>query len=248
MSHRIGIVGAMEREVGVLLKEWRRGTMRSGANVFGVWRSEFATYIASGIGRVPAALATRALVEGDRPAILISAGFAGALTRSLSVGQTIIPGTVIDSQTEESFPVQGGTGVLVSTLAIADEDAKRELGERFRAEAVDMEAAAVARVAQEKGVSFCALKAISDELGFAMPPFNAYVTAEGKLAIERFAAHVAFRPSYWSSLVHLARNSRRASVELSAALAHLISILSRNSVTALEQALDGLAAGATPVN
>jgi len=249
MSLKIGIVSAMEREVGPLLKTWKRGTIRDGSRVYGVWRSDTSTYIVSGIGREPGLLAARALVAGERPDILVSAGFAGALTRQLTVGETITPGTVIDGQTGERFLSQGGIGVLISAAAIADEGAKKQLGEQYGAEAVDMEGAAVARVAQENGIPFCAVKSISDELGFAMPPFNAYVTADGKLALERFAAHIAIRPSYWPSLVQLARNSKRASLELSAALQHLLSTLSgKGSGADLRQALGEVMASARPVN
>jgi adenosylhomocysteine nucleosidase len=249
MSLKIGIVSAMEREVSSLLKGWKRGTIRHGSKVYGVWCSGAATYIASGIGREPGLLATRALVAGERPDILISAGFAGALTRTLSVGETITPGTVIDGYTDERFSAQGGTGVLVSAAAIVDEGTKKQLGEQYAADAVDMEAAAVARVAQENGILFCAVKSISDELGFAMPPFNAYVTPDGKLALERFAAHIAVRPSYWPSLVQLARNAKKASLELSAALEHLLDTLSeKNAKPDLRQALCELITSARPVN
>ena len=249
MSIRVGIVSAMEREINPLLQQWERGTIREGARIYGVWRSKVATYIASGIGRDPGELATRALVASERPDILISAGFAGALTRYLRVGETITPGTVIDGQRGERFSAVGGNGVLVSAAEIADETAKKQLGEQYEAEAVDMEGASVARVAQEQGIAFCAVKSISDELGFAMPPFNAYVTRDGKLALERFAAHVAVRPAYWPSLVQLARNSKKAASELSAALQHLLSTLTGNNTnTDLRQALAEMMAGARPVN
>lgn len=249
MSLKVAIISAMEREISPLLKTWKRGTIRDGSRVHGVWRSDVATYIASGIGGELALLATRALVAGERPDILISAGFAGALTRNLTVGETITPGTVIDSQTDERFPTQGGTGVLVSAAAIVGEGAKKQLGAKYTADAVDMEGAAVARVARENGIPFCAVKSISDELGFAMPPFNAYVTRDGKLALERFAAHVAFRPAYWPSLVQLARNAKKASLELSAALEHLLSTLSeKNTIPDLRQALSQLITSARPVN
>jgi len=247
MSLKVGIVSAMEREVGPLLKGWTAGTIRDGAKVYGVWRSGSAAYIASGIGREPGLLAARALVASERPDILVSAGFAGALTRHLRVGETITPGTVIDGQTGERFQAEAGTGVLVSSAEIADESAKKQLAEQHEADAVDMEGASVASVARERGIAFCAVKTISDELGFAMPPFGAYVTADGRLALERFAAHVAVRPAYWPSLVQLARNSKKASLELSAALQHLLSTLTSKN-TDLRMALAELTAGARPVN
>jgi adenosylhomocysteine nucleosidase len=253
MSLKIGIVSAMEREISPLLKSrsmgaWRRGTIQDGPRSYDVWRSATATYIASGIGRGPGVLATRALVASERPDILISAGFAGALTRDLSVGETVTPGTVIDGPTDERFSTQGGEGLLVSAAIIVDEGGKKQLGLRYGADAVDMEGAAVARVAFENGIPFCAVKTISDELEFAMPPFNAYVTPDGKLALDRFAAHVAVRPSYWPSLMQLARNAKKASLELSAALEHLVITLSeKNKERDLRQALLEVGS-ARPVN
>ena len=50
-----------------------------------------------------------------------------------------------------------------------------------------MEAAAVAAVAQERGIEFAAVKAISDELDFVMPPVGRFVDADGKFETARFA-------------------------------------------------------------
>jgi len=223
MSLRIGIVSAMEREVAPLIKTWAHETITHDGRSFSTWKSGSVTYIQSGIGRDPAIHATRGLLASERPDIIITAGFAGALIRILSVGDLITPGTVIDGQTGERFEFAFGTGVLVSSTSIVDEAGKKKLATKHAAEAVDMEGASVARVAAELGIPCFALKAISDELSFAMPPFNAYVKENGALAVERFAAHVFMRPGYWPSLVQLARNSKKASLELSGALQHLLS-------------------------
>jgi len=63
------------------------------------------------------------------------------------------------------------------------------------------------------------LKSISDELDFAMPPINEFVSAEGKFRHARFAVHVAVRPWLWRRTIALARNSSRASQALCGALA-----------------------------
>jgi adenosylhomocysteine nucleosidase len=223
MSLKVGIVSAMERELGPLLKGWDRGVLKDeGGREFSIWKRGSTTYIQSGIGRNPGIHATRCLLIHVETHIIVSAGFAGALTRELSVGDTITPGTVVDGQTGEVFDFVWGTGVLVSGGSIADEAGKRRLASIHAADAVDMEAASVASVAAQRGVLCCAVKSISDELGFAMPPLNAYVNEDGSVAVERFAAHVVVRPSYWPSLIQLAKNSKRAAVELSKALEHLL--------------------------
>ncbi len=97
------------------------------------------------------------------------------------------------------------------------------LAASYSASAVDMEAAAVARVAKQHGIPFLAVKAISDELEFPMPPVSRFVTPQGRLrSVARSRAYVAVRPKWWLPTVRLALNSRRASRNLSAALEHLI--------------------------
>jgi adenosylhomocysteine nucleosidase len=230
MSAKVGIVSAMDREVAPLLKDWRRGTLTSGTREFSIWAKGGHSYIQSGIGRQLALAAARALVADQRPDILISAGFAGALTPLLSVGETITVGTVIDVQTSDRFDLSFGTGTLVSAVNIADETEKKRLAAKFKAQAVDMEASAVAQVARESGIPFCAVKAISDELGFVMPPFNAYVDQDGKLELNRFAAHMAIHPGYWPSLMQLARNSKIAAAELSSALERLLESIAGETI------------------
>ncbi|HWR17257.1 MAG TPA: hypothetical protein VN577_20680 [Terriglobales bacterium] len=245
MSPKIAIIGAMQREIAPMLKYWTRGLLKHGGRIFAMWKSGECTYIQSGMGKEPAMAAARAALEAAKPEILISAGFAGALTAALSVGEVVVPEQVVDGVTGKVFVSPGGTGILVSAPMIADEASKRKLAQQFKADLVDMEAAAVGTVAEEHKVLFCAVKAISDELGFAMPPFNTYVKEDGTLAIDKFAAHVAVRPGYWPSLMQLARNSKKASLELSSAVVHLVKKLSD---TDLENAMRMVGTSARAVN
>jgi adenosylhomocysteine nucleosidase len=223
MSLKVGIVSAMERELAPLLKDWQRGLLKDvGGREFSVWRSGTAIYIQSGIGPGPGGHATQCLLAQFETDMIVTAGFAGALTRFLSVGDVITPGTVIDGQTGQEFALAYGTGTLVSATSITDEAGKKKLAAMHSSDAVDMEGASVARVAVQHGIPCCAVKSISDELGFVMPPLSGYVKEDGTLAMDRFAAHVAVRPGHWSSVMQLARNSKRAAVELSKALEHLL--------------------------
>jgi hypothetical protein len=111
-----------------------------------------------------------------------------------------------------------GNGVVVSAQAVAGPEQKRRLASAYRAIAVDMEGASVAMGAQAHGIEFAALKSISDELDFAMPPINEFVSVEGRFRHTRFAAHVAVRPWLWGRTIALARNSSKASHALCRAL------------------------------
>jgi len=221
---KIGIVSAMEREVAPMLRLWTRDTVAYQGRRYRVVRSRCGgkVYIACGIGRRCAIEATEALIAAERPQAIISAGFAGALSPAGGVGQRIAPGVVLDAETgERFFCADGGEGVLVSAPEVAGCEFKKQLALRFKAEAVDMEAAAVARVAQMHGVAFYVVKAISDELDFPMPPLHRFVSADGQLETARFVAHISIRPRYWASVIRLGRNSRRARVELCQGLERL---------------------------
>jgi adenosylhomocysteine nucleosidase len=81
-----------------------------------------------------------------------------------------------------------------------------------------MEAAAVARGAQARGVRFAAVKAISDESDFAMPPMHRFIHSDGEFDTARFVLFAVIRPWLWAALGRLERNSRRAARALCAYL------------------------------
>src|SRR5882724_4799160 len=221
---RIAIIVAMERELSPLVRGWKRNTLDCDGRKLSVFESDDAkdqemVAVAGGIGCKNAEQATNAVVAQYHPEMLVSAGIAGALIRSLKVGSIVTPNVIVDAATgiEYRCATGGGSiggGVLVSASEVAGAESKQKLVERFHALIVDMEAAGVARVAQQAGLGFRCVKAISDEADFVMPPLNRFVDAEGKFQTGKFAAWAAFRPHYWAKIAALARNSRRATEAL----------------------------------
>jgi adenosylhomocysteine nucleosidase len=88
----------------------------------------------------------------------------------------------------------------------------------YRADAVDMEAAAVAKGAEARGIRFSALKVISDSVDFDMPPTDRFVTSEGQFRSGRFVLFAALRPWVWGTVATLAKNSKAATRVLCRAL------------------------------
>jgi hypothetical protein len=74
-----------------------------------------------------------------------------------------------------------------------------------------MEAAAVSRAAEARGVRFGVVKVISDEFDFNLPSMEQFVDGNGQFLEMRFAGFAALRPWLWPQVVRLARNSNRAS-------------------------------------
>lgn len=215
MSPRIAIVAAMERELAPLTQDWELSTVNAEGRALICYESEHAVAVFGGMGCKHAEAAGRAAVEKYGSQVLISAGLAGALIRSLKAGQVILPNVIVDAATGTEYrcslggEVIGG-GVLVSNFEVAGKETKPELVECFHALAVDMEAAGVARVATERDLGFRCVKAISDEFDFNMPPLGRFVNQEGNLEIGKLARWVSMRPQHWPTMVALGRNSRWA--------------------------------------
>ncbi len=126
---------------------------------------EHVVVVAGGIGRNAARRAAEAVVEKYEPTVLISAGIAGALTAKLKVGDVVEGAEVVDADSGVRFRTSGGESVIVTVSSVSGPEEKRLLADRYKADVVDMESAAVAEVARKRRIEFKAIKAISDELG-----------------------------------------------------------------------------------
>jgi hypothetical protein len=97
-----------------------------------------------------------------------------------------------------------------------------------------MEAAAVARAAEARGVAFSVVKVISDDSEFMFPALERFAGSDGHFQEARFALFALFRPWLWPQVLRLATNSRRAS----RALCDRLQNMSRNPVSASGNTLE----------
>lgn len=208
---RAAIVAALEREVRPLVKHWRVSDKEHEGRRIRFFENGELVLICGGIGADAARRAAEAVIMLYEPGVVYSAGYAGALDPQVKVGEIIRPARVVNAGDGSSVQISGGSGVLVSYPAVANPEQKEKLRESYQAQAVDMEAAAVARAADARGVSFSALKVISDESDFPFPPTDRFVDSEGRFHEMSFAWFVAIRPWLWLRVMRLARNSGRAS-------------------------------------
>jgi len=210
------MVAALEREVRPLVKEWRVSEKEHAGRRFRFFictgeKADEVVLVCGGVGAGPARRAAEAVIAIYAPTVVYSVGFAGGLVSALKVGDVVQPSQVIDAGDGSRLELVGGQGVLVSFGAVASPAQKAKLKESFGAQLVDMEAAAVARAAQARGVEFAAVKAISDEYDFTFPEIDRFIDAEGQLQQGRLAAYAALRPWLWPKLRRLAIHSNLAS-------------------------------------
>jgi adenosylhomocysteine nucleosidase len=211
----IAIIAALEREIGPLLKSWRNIEQEHSGKHLGFYEGENCVAVCGGIGPVAARRAAEAAVALYRPNLLVSVGFGGALESNLRVGEVLEFRRVIDASDGSRSDTGYGDGTLVSFSSVAGKEQKQKLANSYGARVVDMEAAAVAKSAQAHGLEFRAIKVVSDEIGFPMPPMEKFITNDGQFRSARFAAHVAIRPWKWANSTQLRRNSRKAADALS---------------------------------
>jgi adenosylhomocysteine nucleosidase len=217
------MVAALEREIKPLVKHWRVRERAHAGKSFRFFEQDAVVLVCGGIGPQAARRVAEAVIESYSPTIIYSVGFCGALEPQLKAGDVIQPAQIIDAGDGSRVNLSEGRGILVSFGSVASPAQKAKLKESFSAQIVDMEAAAVARAAQARGVEFAAVKAVSDEFDFSFPSMERFIDSGGAFRQGRFAAYAALRPWLWPNVRRLAISSNLASRALSGWLATSLS-------------------------
>lgn len=217
MKPRIAIIAALPREIERLVNGWRGDEKSPGRGVH-IYQNEEAIVVCAGMGAGRAALAAGEALSYGPVSMLMSVGFAGALRDGMKAGKVVRPSTVIDAMTGERFAARGCDGTLITAGSVAGAGEKQRLRSSYAAEIVDMEAAAVARVAEARGVAFAAVKAVSDEYDFELPELARFAGPLGEFREGGFAMFLLARPRLWKPAMRLARGSNLAAQSLAAEL------------------------------
>ena len=209
---RIGIVAALPGELKPLVHGWQ-------AHARNVWAGHLAGFeavaIAGGIGADAATRASELLVNDFQVNLLVSYGWAGSLTCAVKPPNGCVISEVVDAVTGERFASATADGFRLITLDhVARADEKRGLAQRHQSVLVDMEAAAVGRVAARHGVTFCCFKGVSDGYTDRLPDFNRFMDASGEMRMAKLIGYAIVHPQYWGALARLGRNSSAAAKEL----------------------------------
>lgn len=195
------------------------------------------TLVEAGMGMLNAGWAATALAA-ETPDLLVSAGFGGGVHPGLQVGDTVVAERLlhwtgrafeeVEARFYEPDVVVGAPSMLLGCFITGDGILdKRRLAEMLpngvNRPVVEMESAAVARVAAERGIPFLGVRAVSDqwneELGFSI---NEFCDEGMRIRPLKVLATVIRRPRIIPQLLRLARNSRIAAKSLGFALERLL--------------------------
>ncbi|MFM8805237.1 MAG: hypothetical protein ACKOK8_15250 [Planctomycetia bacterium] len=175
-----GIVFAMPVEAdafAALARETVEYTTAAGRIVEGVVAGRRVAWSVSGAGGAAAARAARLLIDGHRPRLILSAGFAGGLTIAVGRGSVVHPRRVLSRSAgppiELAAAGQGTAEVdhsIVSVDAVVTTAAaKRDLAAATGASLVDMETYGVATAAVAAGLPCASIRVISDDAAQDLP-------------------------------------------------------------------------------
>lgn len=180
----------------------------------------------SGMGYNNALNAAATLIKHGAEA-LVSWGVAGGINEELHSGDLLIASKVITSDAEFQCQSQWQEQLLVELTSTtfrvfnsslysddkicATRRDKRRLFDKSGADAVDMESAAIAGLAQQMDLDFIVIRAIADEAVTTIPPaVTRHTDMLGRPKPIRFAFSCLLRPSQISSLLILGRAYKKA--------------------------------------
>jgi adenosylhomocysteine nucleosidase len=179
----------------------------------------------TGVGVERAKAVAERVLNENQPKRLILAGYGGALTLQLSVGDVIVARDVIDENHQLYSCNANSTGrVLTVNRMIATVEEKLSLGERYQATVCDMESTAVAEICRMRSVPFLAVRAISDSATRTLPAALDRIIVNGQVSVLRAIQKMIVQPKLVVEYYHLSCNTRIASLKLAETLKKIIDL------------------------
>ena len=243
----IGLIAAMPQESDALLrciKGWKRivlGPFR-GAR-FRLMDRE-CLLATSGMGLKRAVDATRALLAGSSPQLLVSFGIAGAVNDDLNVGDVVVSGKtcLLDKGRPGKFQslaalseaawkaanqiLQPDSARLVPGIAITTRGSQvilQQLGEMTHP-VLEMETAGIAQVAAEMGIPLLSIRSVSDGPQSPIPfDLEAILDEKDNLRIGKLFMLVLCRPQLIFKSRQMMQHSRKAADHAARALVAVLS-------------------------
>lgn len=132
------------------------------------------------VGKVESAMITQALIDKFHPKYIVHCGSAGSIDPNLKIGDIVcgveyyehdfqgenvlsIPAsTKLIEKIKDVYPNIALGPIVSGDLIVSDKKIKENLYNKYKALAVDMDSAAIAKVCYENGIEFCSLKVIVD--------------------------------------------------------------------------------------
>ncbi len=157
----------------------------------------------------------------ESPRILISAGFAGAVSEKLKVADVLVAENFSEAALLERARALGVVGKLKTISQVADSTSERAaIAQTSDALAVDMETEFIASACAERNIRLLSLRAISDtpRAPFSIPLRVVFDMEKQRTNFATLGAYVIRHPSSVKHLLRIARQTSAARRSLTDAL------------------------------
>jgi adenosylhomocysteine nucleosidase len=221
---RIAILAAMPGELKPFVSGWEHEKL-DGMQIWTRVEGERHWIAAcAGAGQSAVTRAFAAIEQRGKVNMAISVGWVGALAEQFEPGTAWRVAGVIDQQTGERFATWTDRAEewLVTSPSVADEAAKARLRATYNASLVDMEAAAIGRLATMRNIPFHVIKGVSDGVHDQLPDFNRFLGPAGEFRLGSLVLFALLRPSLWSPLIRMGENSKKAAKAIAEELRALL--------------------------
>ena len=232
-----GIVFALPIEAGRFADRAReqRSIHAAGLTVHeGLIGDATVAWVVGGAGIDPATRACRLLIDGHRPRLILTAGFAGALSPDIARGGVVRPVRAlrlghgpIDLAYSKGRDGTRPLSIVTVDDVVSSADARQRLAQETTADLVDMETWGVAAEAQSAGIACECIRVVSDTPREELPQEVSQLTA-ARSPWHRFGAAlrtVGRRPSAALDLWQLWERAVVDSRTLADALEHRLATL-----------------------
>lgn len=225
----IAITFALPAESSDFIKLLNRGS-RDGAIVRGTFHDLEICVLHTGVGEEITRRRVAEFVENHKPQLLVSSGFAGALTDQLRVGDILLADNYSAAEhLANARPLLSSSGTHVGALftasMIVDSAAQRgDYARNSGALAVDMETRFIADACSQSAIPMLSIRAISDSPSAAMPvpPELMFDLETQRTRYLALALHVAKNPSALAKLARFGKQIAAVRAALTDALATLL--------------------------
>jgi len=214
---------------------------------FGKYQGRNIVLVRTGVGRKRAQNATQQVIDKFNPEVIISMGYAGALTEGLNVGDMFVASTILSPESDsnsfemddpknlkwlelakktpppENVKLKIGRLITVD-MVVHTPKAKKELGSRFRAEAVEMETLEIALLTRVNKIAFISIRGISDAVNHELIDCSSFLGSDGELSKLRAGWYVLTHPKSLKNAFSLRSNTQIATQNLTDFISRLISI------------------------
>jgi adenosylhomocysteine nucleosidase len=241
---RMAIVTALPEELAPLRKRasgLRSGRITSDRFFLGRLAGRDVVMTCTGVGRVRAERGARALLDAFPVGSLLGAGVAGGLSPGLDVGEILVGSEILEASGAVAAPdaswveqaLRAGAGSRRATLVTVDEvlwsrQSKAALWSRCsptQPAAVDLESAAWARVAAERGLPYLIVRSVLDKAEEELPELLARCQdPQGGLRRAKLVARALLRPPVIPVLIALRARTRSCADRLAGFVEKLLSL------------------------